>query len=67
MPLSVVCCKLPFLASCTGCLSAFFFAYFMVGILAMVVLYVPIVGDLVIRRDTCQLMSVNIMSRARSK
>ena len=66
MPLSVVCCKLPFLASCTGCLSAFF-AYFMVGILAMVVLYVPIVGDFVIRRDTCQLMSVNIMSRARSK
>ena len=65
----MVCCKLPFLASCTGCLSGFFFffAYFMVGILAMVVLNVPIVGDLVIRRDTCQMMSVNIMSRARSK
>ena len=45
----------------------FFFAYFMVGILAMVVLNVPIVGDLVIRRDTCQMISVNIMSRARSK
>ena len=64
----MVCCKLPFLASCTGCLSGFFFfAYFMVGILAMVVLNVPIVGDLVIRRDTCQMISVNIMSRARSK